>query len=169
MRYLGLNCLSAGSVSLTCADRGAGTSRDPQSGLNCLSAGSVSLTRYTDQDAGFCPSVSQLPFGWVCFSNSVTDEWTGTGKIGLNCLSAGSVSLTSVLGTEDQPSLGTRLNCLSAGSVSLTLASCLRGCTAAKRSQLPFGWVCFSNDATIAPSASSAPPVSIAFRLGLFL
>ncbi len=36
-------------------------------------------------------------------------------------------------------------------------------------SQLPFGWVCFSNIRPICPIYPICPIVSIAFRLGLFL
>ncbi len=36
-------------------------------------------------------------------------------------------------------------------------------------SQLPFGWVCFSNHRRNSPDASAPVVVSIAFRLGLFL
>ncbi len=37
---------------------------------------------------------SQLPFGWVCFSNSYRRRSICTAAHRLNCLSAGSVSLT---------------------------------------------------------------------------
>ncbi len=37
------------------------------------------------------------------------------------------------------------------------------------RSQLPFGWVCFSNTRAVYGTAYVYPGVSIAFRLGLFL
>ncbi len=63
-------------------------------------------------------------------------------KMGLNCLSAGSVSLTSVL---PQPRDG------------------------AFGSQLPFGWVCFSNLVPDEAETCELEHVSIAFRLGLFL
>ncbi len=41
---------------------------------------------------------SQLPFGWVCFSNMVNlaRKYRAEGG-GLNCLSAGSVSLTPAI------------------------------------------------------------------------
>ena len=110
-----LNCLSAGSVSLTRSDWCGSTLSHFR--LNCLSAGSVSLTTRRRTNLGR-RDMSQLPFGWVCFSNL---PWTSTSVIdsqGLNCLSAGSVSLT--------------------GDISLSHFS---GTT----SQLPFGWVCFSN------------------------
>ncbi len=63
-----LNCLSAGSVSLTAVSQfSLFLKADP--GLNCLSAGSVSLTR-------------ELL------------AWWSSEPQRLNCLSAGSVSLT---------------------------------------------------------------------------
>ncbi len=37
---------------------------------------------------------SQLPFGWVCFSNQGQATGGGESRLSLNCLSAGSVSLT---------------------------------------------------------------------------
>ncbi len=140
----GLNCLSAGSVSLTRRTRleywiGA------KGRLNCLSAGSVSLT-----GAPFCALIagligSQLPFGWVCFSNSLSCSpglrWA---NLGLNCLSAGSVSLTTC-SLSRHTSVYPRLNCLSAGSVSLTYLIRPLRYEKRLRSQLPFGWVCFSN------------------------
>src|SRR5581483_11574939 len=85
---------------------------------------------------------SQLPFGWVCFSNNEEETQTEYIRMRLNCLSAGSVSLTRA----DRDSLAIhpqRLNCLSAGSVSLTRIQCRH--------------------------ASWSAEVSIAFRLGLFL
>src|SRR5581483_7101492 len=112
---------------------------------------------------------SQLPFGWVCFSNPTPPTAVPTPTpTGLNCLSAGSVSLTSTAG-DTEP----------VGSAS----------------QLPFGWVCFSNGPpgtgkSFLPEArlnclsagsvsltnmkrgavtKSQSAVSIAFRLGLFL
>ncbi len=88
----GLNCLSAGSVSLTARGRRGGMERAGR--LNCLSAGSVSLTPH----GGEIPkrnALSQLPFGWVCFSNDHSALAAVTpSSARLNCLSAGSVSLT---------------------------------------------------------------------------
>ncbi len=111
-------------------------------GLNCLSAGSVSLTCELAGNIETAEVMSQLPFGWVCFSNGTVTVYPGSVLAGLNCLSAGSVSLTWRLNNE----WGLLL----------------------KTSQLPFGWVCFSN---ILDGASLTVPalVSIAFRLGLFL
>src|SRR5579884_3442401 len=87
--------------------------------LNCLSAGSVSLT-----------------------STKTAEKNNAAPR--LNCLSAGSVSLTSLSpGDADVPA--NRLNCLSAGSVSLTLRRCCKKFGIGTQSQLPFGWVCFSN------------------------
>ncbi len=84
----------------------------------------------------------------------------------LNCLSAGSVSLTrdALRRVKDQLA---GLNCLSAGSVSLTTTATEENLLE-RMSQLPFGWVCFSNVASRINSQSE-PAVSIAFRLGLFL
>ncbi len=43
--------------------------------------------------------MSQLPFGWVCFSNNPEESYKEESYYeGLNCLSAGSVSLTRSLG-----------------------------------------------------------------------
>ncbi len=89
-----LNCLSAGSVSLTRLR--VGKSKSASVCLNCLSAGSVSLTSVEDARH---PHPVHGP--------------------GLNCLSAGSVSLTETAETINVID-GERLNCLSAGSVSLT-------------------------------------------------
>ncbi len=88
---------------------------------------------------------SQLPFGWVCFSNFASGlEKCDRPFRRLNCLSAGSVSLTPVSPGSQPGWIVSRLNCLSAGSVSLTdiyrRRRDLRSCH-----------------------------VSIAFRLGLFL
>ncbi len=64
-------------------------------GLNCLSAGSVSLTTGIDTGSWSMPRVwSQLPFGWVCFSNVTKPHADIINNHRLNCLSAGSVSLT---------------------------------------------------------------------------
>ncbi len=63
-----LNCLSAGSVSLTALRAVYGTAY-VYPGLNCLSAGSVSLTQLVKTDFAALNVESQLPFGWVCFSN----------------------------------------------------------------------------------------------------
>ncbi len=86
----------------------------------------------------------------------------------LNCLSAGSVSLTkekSLIKAERHA----RLNCLSAGSVSLTAVEVIATGGYTKSSQLPFGWVCFSNVDLANDDPDIAHDVSIAFRLGLFL
>src|SRR5579884_868014 len=111
--------------------------------LNCLSAGSVSLTRGRRETGIAVAGASQLPFGWVCFSNL-------SRVIGTGCL------------------MRRRLNCLSAGSVSLTRHQwkIVEFC---RRSQLPFGWVCFSNLLSEAAGLGAREKVSIAFRLGLFL
>src|SRR5581483_5376301 len=62
-----LNCLSAGSVSLT---KNFLTESEAEACLNCLSAGSVSLTvRCSLFKAAPGLAMFQLPFGWVCFSN----------------------------------------------------------------------------------------------------
>ncbi len=62
------------------------------------------------------------------------------------------------------------LNCLSAGSVSLTIMGILEAFAGRFASQLPFGWVCFSNGDYVARIRLCwAAHVSIAFRLGLFL
>src|SRR5581483_10213318 len=111
--------------------------------LNCLSAGSVSLTFRTVPACQPLPcGPSQLPFGWVCFSNESYEE-SYEECPSLNCLSAGSVSLTP-RGKSASMRLLFSLNCLSAGSVSLT-----------ETSRTQPGAVCVE--------------VSIAFRLGLFL
>ncbi len=88
--------------------------------------------------------VSQLPFGWVCFSNTKTGAGPAVFRApgGLNCLSAGSVSLTAILDA--------------------------LGIVREMMSQLPFGWVCFSNE-ELKLAVVYLPLVSIAFRLGLFL
>src|SRR5579884_1748524 len=86
---------------------------------------------------------SQLPFGWVCFSNSDKEHQVQNIQHRLNCLSAGSVSLTRHEKTSVEDSGG--LNCLSAGSVSLTITKATSDDDVTGRSQLPFGWVCFSN------------------------
>ncbi len=113
---------------------------------------------------------SQLPFGWVCFSNAPAQRGGEPTPVRrLNCLSAGSVSLTYLYRGSRSAGQADRLNCLSAGSVSLTWISRSRVDTSAP-SQLPFGWVCFSNgehEATIVTVVGEH--VSIAFRLGLFL
>ncbi len=85
--------------------------------------------------------MSQLPFGWVCFSNPSGEEQIHFPTPSLNCLSAGSVSLTAAVRQYGMEIAG--LNCLSAGSVSLT--------------------------ERVRPFAEKFVAVSIAFRLGLFL
>src|SRR5579884_1847612 len=87
---------------------------------------------------------SQLPFGWVCFSNSDKEHQVQNIQHRLNCLSAGSVSLTRASNARKSVSCGC-LNCLSAGSVSLTITKATSDDDVTGRSQLPFGWVCFSN------------------------
>ncbi len=89
---------------------------------------------------------SQLPFGWVCFSNAGNLTYAGRITVRLNCLSAGSVSLTR-FSFRSPSSSRLRLNCLSAGSVSLTAHASRRLMAQLDWSQLPFGWVCFSNSA----------------------
>ncbi len=64
--------------------------------------------------------LSQLPFGWVCFSNCAPFRPAASRAGCLNCLSAGSVSLTQATGGESR-------------------------LIPIRASQLPFGWVCFSN------------------------
>ncbi len=92
-----------------------------------------------------CGSKSQLPFGWVCFSNCLAgSKEVGQKNMSLNCLSAGSVSLTAAERRKLRRAGRTGLNCLSAGSVSLTLKTRQR-------------------------KNMNTKPVSIAFRLGLFL
>src|SRR5581483_3660759 len=111
----------------------------------------------------------------------------------LNCLSAGSVSLTFEAALQLRIIRG-GLNCLSAGSVSLTAAKlgfsprrerksqlpfgwvcfsnrdfAAAAHALARRSQLPFGWVCFSNASRRVSTFPDRETVSIAFRLGLFL
>src|SRR5579884_1114925 len=119
---------------------------------------------------------SQLPFGWVCFSNSDKEHQVQNIQHRLNCLSAGSVSLTRASNARKSVSCGclnclsagsvslTRLektsvedsgglNCLSAGSVSLTITKATSDDDVTGRSQLPFGWVCFSNPTIEADAA----------------
>ncbi len=86
----------------------------------------------------------------------------------LNCLSAGSVSLTPNKGEPRPVSLRSQLPF---GWVCFSNYS-LRypGANRWKTSQLPFGWVCFSNTRCAAKRDKSVwSAVSIAFRLGLFL
>src|SRR5581483_8915344 len=111
--------------------------------------------------------LSQLPFGWVCFSNSQLRLILANCGFSLNCLSAGSVSLTGERGGDglsvcDQSQLPLGWVCFFNG-----IESPLRGQRVAK-SQLPFGWVCFSNVAKQRRGPTGIV-VSIAFRLGLFL
>ncbi len=138
--------------------------------------------------------LSQLPFGWVCFSNGANVHAQDDRALRLNCLSAGSVSLTNGRRVFHlRWRVARRLNCLSAGSVSLTRSSQITipinsrsqlpfgwvcfsnvypGCELAgniETSQLPFGWVCFSNRHGSGRFGGRSGRVSIAFRLGLFL
>ncbi|SRR5581483_29318 len=115
------------------------------------------------------PQPSQLPFGWVCFSNETLDEIAKQVEDQrLNCLSAGSVSLTLCRASVALYT-GLGLNCLSAGSVSLTRR--LAGITPLQR----FARLnCLSAGSVSLTSATSRYDVvtlrvSIAFRLGLFL
>src|SRR5579884_4404955 len=87
---------------------------------------------------------SQLPFGWVCFSNH-TNARNIPARNRLSQLPFGWV-------------------CFSNGRLFSKLAG-----EADSRSQLPFGWVCFSNFLLRPRRPLANPPVSIAFRLGLFL
>ncbi len=89
--------------------------------LNCLSAGSVSLTATGGESRLIPIRASQLPFGWVCFSNGDDGGGGRQALVRLNCLSAGSVSLTVAAAGQATGGESRRLNCLSAGSVSLTL------------------------------------------------
>ncbi len=135
--------------------------------LNCLSAGSVSLTRQDMIKIRLTEGMSQLPFGWVCFSNMGGALDALGAIVCLNCLSAGSVSLT--YGTAYvYPGCELGLNCLSAGSVSLTRTEyrmpqarhlCLN-CLSAGSVSLTKCPIC---------SGPMWDNVSIAFRLGLFL
>src|SRR5581483_12007913 len=137
--------------------------------LNCLSAGSVSLTAGMVELARKCRAKSQLPFGWVCFSNPGPIPEDAEIETSPSQLPFGWVCFSNVVLRREKNVAGARLNCLSAGSVSLTWISRSRVDTSAP-SQLPFGWVCFSNgehEATIVTVVGEH--VSIAFRLGLFL
>ncbi len=167
---------------------------EPSGGLNCLSGGSVSLTFAGEFFSQF-EGESQLPFGWVCFSNV---QEGGVARCGLglclNCLSAGSVSLTCMI-LNDWRNIRSRLNCLSAGSVSLTFLdenltftvwigrlNCLSAGSVSLTGQevdaphrkscglncLSAGSVSLTNyDVSVRQAPKT--PVSIAFRLGLFL
>ncbi len=85
---------------------------------------------------------SQLPFGWVCFSNKV--RLNGLRRItGESQLPFGWVCFSNNEQRSDRKSNRRCLNCLSAGSVSLTRAAFAR--------------------------TAREITVSIAFRLGLFL
>ncbi len=138
--------------------------------------------------------MSQLPFGWVCFSNDgLRLSRLRIGR-GLNCLSAGSVSLTPGLARASSPANFSRLNCLSAGSVSLTWrpatsaqnTRCLNCLSAGSVSLTPQRVAakpesggatrlnCLSAGSVSLTKKSRGvsrcfPLVSIAFRLGLFL
>src|SRR5581483_7649838 len=113
--------------------------------LNCLSAGSVSLTAWGERPRVSWASTSQLPFGWVCFSNgglalqaSRSARWSQL-PFGWVCFSNVREKIPdAVEGTDG-------LNCLSAGSVSLTFYGGDGLVHPCRMSQLPFGWVCFSN------------------------
>src|SRR5581483_10954483 len=108
----------------------------------------------------------QLPFGWVCFSNTGSFRPDGEGNYGLNCLSAGSVSLTARPSTRCRAKAASQLPfgwvCFSNDRVIDDDGKVILS------SQLPFGWVCFSNPEQRRAEAGLAQ-VSIAFRLGLFL
>ncbi len=112
--------------------------------LNCLSAGSVSLT-FVAQDTfdTFC-GASQLPFGWVCFSNPFSRKSLYVPDSVSSQLPFGWVCFSNLARGE-----------------AVRLARFL--------SQLPFGWVCFSNSPQRTKNPKPHPKVSIAFRLGLFL
>ncbi len=137
--------------------------------LNCLSAGSVSLTSRSLAEAEDLCAWSQLPFGWVCFSNSGQIGLADRGRSGSQ-LPFGWVCFSNHL------------------YISPRMAQPI------PRSQLPFGWVCFSNGLCDFQSCASnarlnclsagsvsltsrfrsaihvrEADVSIAFRLGLFL
>src|SRR5581483_4273253 len=114
-------------------------------GLNCLSAGSVSLTS-TPGDTEPVGSASQLPFGWVCFSNPGDDMWDVEALM-TSQLPFGWVCFSNLRWRRKPPDpADCGLNCLSAGSVSLTVAVApAKARYFETRSQLPFGWVCFSN------------------------
>src|SRR5579884_44020 len=113
-----LKCLSAGSVSLTRHEK---TSVEDSGGLNCLSAGSVSLTITKATSDDDVTGRSQLPFGWVCFSNTRPTKKRLAGcylsqlPFGWVCFSNPTIEADAAIGS-------VRLNCLSAGSVSLTSA-----------------------------------------------
>ncbi len=87
---------------------------------------------------------SQLPFGWVCFSNRRAMRRRKQGKE-TSQLPFGWVCFSNV---EIGPS---------------------RQSFEAATSQLPFGWVCFSNVRYCVQALWNKTEVSIAFRLGLFL
>src|SRR5581483_8876930 len=110
---------------------------------------------------------SQLPFGWVCFSNPrlkhrvqlTTESHLPFGWV---CFSNRKLARKyRAEGGESQLPFG--WVCFSNGKSFLPEA--LAG---ALGSQLPFGWVCFSNGQT-RPRSLADLRVSIAFRLGLFL
>ncbi len=136
--------------------------------LNCLSAGSVSLTPSTRRQRHSVLLPSQLPFGWVCFSNEEMRRETipavspsqlpfgwvcfsnccargGGGSYSESQLPFGWVCFSNVYEIEIPGRACLRLNCLSAGSVSLTCLGSVGNRLRSRRSQLPFGWVCFSN------------------------
>ncbi len=88
--------------------------------LNCLSAGSVSLTSASREPIAPMPT-SQLPFGWVCFSNKAAEEQLEAinalpSQLPFGWVCFSNVLLRTLLGVLNER----RLNCLSAGSVSLT-------------------------------------------------
>ncbi len=87
-------------------------------------------------------SSSQLPFGWVCFSN--VDNYTQFSPPTKSQLPFGWVCFSN----HDRFVVRARAETMS---------------------QLPFGWVCFSNNLESTVTVLGNGLVSIAFRLGLFL
>src|SRR5581483_8313598 len=84
---------------------------------------------------------SQLPFGWVCFSNLLAAQISSARWV--SQLPLGWVFFS---------------NCHSARKYAIP-----------SKFQLPFGWVCFSNPIIPGIMDEHWEIVSIAFRLGLFL
>ncbi len=116
--------------------------------------------------------VSRLPFGWVCFSNArpSADSFL-LDFLQTSQLPFGWVCFSNPPPTPVLPVPNVPgLNCLSAGSVSLTII------TKTKRRVTAGGLNCLSAGSvslTAMPKprgfCSACPQVSIAFRLGLFL
>ncbi len=114
-------------------------------GLNCLSAGSVSLTRIEIAGRRGRLIVSQLPFGWVCFSNRQNTRLALAIRF-LSQLPFGWVCFSNEWNFADKrKDAWGCLNCLSAGSVSLTVRDVAHEWQERVPSQLPFSWVCFSD------------------------